>query len=502
MTLVVQDTSFNPKSQLEMKTKFYYRWWFITICFLSIYLLPAGIILWILKTRNLQKETLHLETELEKATRRYENLKSTLDEEWGKIENQNFELAQQREELRKSEAQVKGLKEQAEWIATSAEKEAASKLEQAEIKANTMIANAERKVANLSATAKAIKNTIDGYGDEYLIPASNVIDGLADYFGFSEASAKYKEAKASTKHMIKDGEAATCEYIEEQKNNTACEFVIDAFNGRVDSAISKVKTGENFGKAKQAILDAFAIVNNQGQAFRNARITDKFLESRLEELRWAVILLELKKKEQEEQREIKERMREEARLAAEIAKAEKEARKEEQRIREAEAKLSQALDTATAEQRERYENELKELREKLKIAEDKFGRAKSMAELTKSGFVYIISNIGSFGQQVFKIGMTRRLEPEERIHELGNASVPFPFDIHAMIYSKDAPALENRLHEIFDDKRVNKVNLRKEFFRVPIEEIRNALNNEGVENVKFTLIAQAEEYRETLNLQK
>lgn len=500
-----------------MKTKFYYKWWFITLCFLSIYLLPLGIILWILKTRNLQKE-------LGAVNERYENLKDGIEAEWAKIKSENIEIAKNQEQLRIKETEIQALrasavtivedatnkanhivaeaKDQADSIVIDAQNKATSRLEQADIKASTIVANAERKISALTSAIRAMKNTIEGYGDEYLMPASNALDGLAEHFGFSDASKKYKESRSVTKRMIREGEAAICDYIEGQKNKTACDFVIDAFNGRVDSAISKVKSGENFGKSKQAILDAFAIVNNQGQAFRNARITNNFLNARLQELRWSVVLLELKKKEQEEQREIKERMREEARLAAEIEKAEREARKEEQRIREAEAKLSQALETATSEQRERYENELKQLREKLKIAEDKFGRARSMAELTKSGFVYIISNIGSFGQQVFKIGMTRRLEPEERIHELGNASVPFPFDIHAMIYSKDAPALENRLHEIFNDKRVNKVNLRKEFFRVPIEEIRNALNNEGVEDVKFTLIAQAEEYRETLNLQK
>ena len=215
-----------------------------------------------------------------------------------------------------------------------------------------------------------------------------------------------------------------------------------------------------------------------------------------------MVLLELKKKEQEEQREIKERIREEAKIAAEIEKAEKEARKEEARIKEAEAKLSQALLTATAEQRTKFESELNELRAKLKIAEEKFSRTRSMAELTKSGHVYVISNIGSFGQHVFKIGMSRRLEPAERIKELGNASVPFPFDIHAMIYSKDAPSLENQLHEIFNENRVNKVNLRKEFFNVPIEKIKEALAKLEVPNVRFTLFAQAEEYRETLNIEK
>ena len=124
-----------------------------------------------------------------------------------------------------------------------------------------------------------------------------------------------------------------------------------------------------------------------------------------------------------------------------------------------------------------------------------------MAQLTRAGNVYIISNVGSFGEEVFKIGMTRRREPMDRIWELGDASVPFDFDVHAMIYSEDAPALERMLHTEFDDLRINKVNFRKEFFRLPLERIRNAVVTKNL-NASFTLVAEAREYRETLALDK
>lgn len=464
-----------------MKQKFYYRWWFIALCCISGFFLPVGVILWILKTRSLQKELEKIITPQEIIDKAKEESQSIIDK--AKKESQSI--------IDVAKVNASKLVEQAE-----------NQAEQAEIKANATIANAERRLANLTSASQAIKNTIEGYGDEYLIPASSVLDGLAEHFGFSDASKQFKDAKTQAKLMIKQGAAASCDYVEENRRKTACAFIVDAFNGKVDSIISKVKSGENYGKCKQSVLDAYSLVNFQGATFRNTRITEEFLKNRLEELKWAVVLLELKKKEQEEQREIKERIREEAKIAAEIEKAEKEARKEEARIKEAEAKLSQALLTATAEQRTKFESELNELRAKLKIAEEKFSRARSMAELTKSGHVYVISNIGSFGQHVFKIGMTRRLEPAERIKELGNASVPFPFDIHAMIYSKDAPSLENQLHEIFNENRVNKVNLRKEFFNVPIEKIKEALAKLEVPNVRFTLFAQAEEYRETLNIEK
>src|SRR5690606_35776606 len=132
----------------------------------------------------------------------------------------------------------------------------------------------------------------------------------------------------------------------------------------------------------------------------------------------------------------------------------------------------------------------KELTEKLKLAEEKSQRAISMAQQTRAGHVYIISNIGSFGEDVLKLGMTRRLEPMDRIRELGDASVPFTFDVHAMIYSEDAPTLERKLHHYFNHQRVNKVNYKKEFFRVGLNEVKEFLESENI-SAKFTLKAEA-----------
>ena len=124
-----------------------------------------------------------------------------------------------------------------------------------------------------------------------------------------------------------------------------------------------------------------------------------------------------------------------------------------------------------------------------------------MAQQTKAGHVYIISNEGSFGHDVYKIGMTRRLEPLDRVRELSSASVPFAFDVHAFIWSEDAPALETMLHKKFALAQVNKVNFRKEFFRLPLSEIRAELDNSGI-NVKWTITAEASEYHESLAIEK
>ena len=147
-----------------------------------------------------------------------------------------------------------------------------------------------------------------------------------------------------------------------------------------------------------------------------------------------------------------------------------------------------------------YIDKIQELEEKLRALQADKDNVLEREQNTRAGFVYIISNIGSFGERIFKIGMTRRLEPMDRIAELSSASVPFPFDVHAMIFSEDAPGLETILHQHFDSDRVNKVNPRKEFFRVDLDEIKKVVLENHNATVKFVDIPDATEYRETLRM--
>lgn len=243
------------------------------------------------------------------------------------------------------------------------------------------------------------------------------------------------------------------------------------------------------------------MVNFNGKAFRDARITEGYRDVRVGELRWGVAVVVLREKDREDQRAIKEHIREEEQARREYEKAMQEAAKNEQKLQAAMAKARAELEKATAEQKTRYEQQLAELSTKLEEAEAKSQRAVSMAQQTKSGHVYVISNIGSIGDDVFKIGMTRSLESLERVRELGDASVPFSFDVHAMIYSEDAPGLENALHKKFNELRINKVNARKEFFRVGLAAIRKVAQELGVK-ASFTLKSEAQEYRESLAMEK
>ncbi|MGC4002554.1 MAG: GIY-YIG nuclease family protein [Pirellulales bacterium] len=158
-----------------------------------------------------------------------------------------------------------------------------------------------------------------------------------------------------------------------------------------------------------------------------------------------------------------------------------------------------ALKKALAAAKGMHTAEIEVLEQKLAEAEAKSQRAVSQAQLTKSGHVYVISNIGAFGEELFKIGMTRRLEPQDRVDELGDASVPFPFDVHLMISTDDAPALENALHREFHKKRLNKVNLRKEFFRVRLDEVIEVVKNNFGE-VSYRADAEALQYRNSLKM--
>lgn len=353
--------------------------------------------------------------------------------------------------------------------------------------------------AKMKDKIKALKNVIEGYGNQYIVPSSSVLDDLADDFGYTEAGQELKKAREKTKVIVKNGLAADCDYVENNRRTTAIDFVTDAFNGKVDTILATVKS-TNYGILKQKILDAFTLVNSLGEPFKNARITDNYLQARLEELKWAVATTELKEKEKEEQRVIKEQIREEERARKEYEKAIKEAAKEEALLNKMMEKAKLQLQEASEQQKAKYEAKLIDLQKKLQEAEEKNQRALSMAQQTKSGHVYIISNIGSFGENVYKIGMTRRLNPLDRVRELGDASVPFSFDVHSMIFSNDAPKLENELHKIFSNHQVNKVNSKKEFFRVNIKDIREQLENMGIE-AKWTMLAEAKEYRESLAIE-
>ncbi|HFQ4928704.1 TPA: DUF4041 domain-containing protein [Vibrio vulnificus] len=273
-----------------------------------------------------------------------------------------------------------------------------------------------------------------------------------------------------------------------------------AFNNECEAAIANC-TWKNVTKMEERIKKAFIAINKLNES--NAiYITEFYLMEKLKELQLTYEYREKKQREKEEQAEIKAQMREEAKVEAEIKKAEEEAIKEEKRYHKALEAARKELEKASDELKAELEKQIVHLQANLEEAEKKHQRAQSMAEQTKQGHVYIISNIGSFGDDVYKIGMTRRLEPMDRVRELGDASVPFTFDVHAMIHTDDAPMLEKKLHDRFDGQRLNMINRRKEFFGVSLEEIKCAVNDFTGQSVEFIETAVAQDYYETQAMNK
>ena len=293
------------------------------------------------------------------------------------------------------------------------------------------------------------------------------------------------------KDRLKNGENFQLQFLK---------LMLRAFNAESDALISKV-TWKNLELQTKRIEASFDSINEIGSKYHFCSISTFYKKLKIEELQCVYEYEEWKQKEKEEQRRIREQMREEERAQVEIEKAKAQAILEEIRYQKALEKAQSEVEQANEKQKEKLNKEISELMLRISEMEEK-KRKLSQAELTKTGHVYIISNIGSFGENIYKIGMTRRLEPMDRVKELGDASVPFPFDVHGMIRTTDAPKLENALHKLFDQRRLNLENNRKEFFNVTIDEIQESLKgiSEKLDlraDLQLTMIAEAKQFRQS-----
>ena len=297
-------------------------------------------------------------------------------------------------------------------------------------------------------------------------------------------------AVCTTKWTVSDSEAKGLAVVNRYKK-----LMLRAFNGECEALISKVKWN-NVNQMKERMQKLFDAINKLGDGF-NVYIVSTYLDLKQKELILEYEYQSKRQQEKEDLRRAQEELREEEKAKKEFEQAQREAEKEEITFQKALEKARKEVEQATGERQDKLLTQIEKLEQELKEAHEKKERALSMAQQTRRGHVYVISNIGSFGENVYKIGMTRRLEPLDRIRELGDASVPFKFDIHALIYSEDAPKLENELHKIFNNRQVNMINYRKEFFKVSIDEVEKAINDNDV-NAEFIRVPEAMEYRETM----
>lgn len=316
---------------------------------------------------------------------------------------------------------------------------------------------------------------------------------------------KLQNIRDKQKAMIKNKTATihNTSYIVDGDKKKGKEFILDtvklslrAFNNECDNIITKTKFN-NVEKSAERIKKIYKEINSLTD-MQHVSIKTEYLNLKIEELYLKYEYECKKQEEKEEQQAIKERMREEAKVLKELEAARKKIEKEETHFSNAIKDLNNKLEKADDKEKNTLLEKIRELENKLKEVEDSKKDLANREQNTRAGYVYVISNIGSFGENVYKIGMTRRLDPMDRVRELGDASVPFKFDVHAMIFSEDAPALENALHKKFENKSVNKVNLRKEFFNVSLEEVKKEVIKNHNATIEFTMLAEAQEYRESL----
>ena len=264
-------------------------------------------------------------------------------------------------------------------------------------------------------------------------------------------------------------------------------LMLRAFNGECDVIIDHVSF-LNFDSSKEKIKKSAESINSIGSRM-NISISDKYIALKLNELTVAYDYQQFKQAEKERIRQIREDEREKAKLERELQERRAKIIKDQKHVANELSALSSRLESASPEESATIQSRIAELNEYTQKLQSDLANVAQREQQARAGYVYIISNIGSFGENVYKIGMTRRLDPQDRVDELGDASVPFRFDVHAFIFSEDAVTLENALHNAFASRRVNLVNLRREFFHVTLDEIEAC--------VKQNFSETAQEYRES-----
>lgn len=389
------------------------------------------------------------------------------------------------------------------------------------IEINNMINTAKMELDKIKNNINNSKKQLNLINDE-IIKKQNDIDALNididmmdfaiytpkyDCMNSQEYSDKIKDIRNKQKKMIKDKKALSFSdewTLDGSKakgramNNDNMKMYLRAFNNECDVLISKVKFN-NFDKIKERIEKCADALDKLNQRNRIS-VTWEYKQLKINELHLVHEYNVKKQEEKEAIRAAREEEREQAKLQKEIEEVRKKTLKEQAHYENAKQKLLEQLANADINIIDDIKSKILEIDTKLEELSNNLNDIDYRESNQRAGYVYVISNIGSFGEGIYKIGMTRRLDPQDRVDELGDASVPFTFDVHAMIFSDDAPKLESALHTAFEDKKVNMINGRKEFFKVSLDEIEKVVRENHDKLVEFKKDADAEQYRETIKL--
>lgn len=490
------------------------------------------------REENLEFALLEKEEELSMLRQERDNLSNEIETQRGKIESLQEQISWMNINAR-NEQQAKDLlreaKKEADAILKKASDDAETKLNFANADADVILYKAkmfytnERKmweeeqkrreesiksykkesesiISQAYSTKKLIMNGVDV--DEFLLSIGmynamreNILqeDTLAELTEALGELRKNLKANLSAQKKFKKGHDGMSYYL---KGSNASRF-FHTGAGAYATMVFDVVSGNIISKVTEDGLEAsfekLAALKQLCEYHSNLTSYAEYIRLKTEELKLVNDIHIIREKKKEEQRRIKERLADEMKAQKEFERELKRAQKDEDNARRAleAAQLEAAKQKADKERYAKLQEQIEKLQAALKDAEERNQRTISMAQQTRSGWVYIISNIGSFGEGVYKIGLTRRPDPMVRVFELGDASVPFPFDVHAFIFSEDAPALETALHQAFGKQKMNSVNGRKEYFRVSLDEIKQKVKELGYD-VEFEDYAYAPQFRDSV----
>ena len=451
------------------------------------------------KLKEAEQDAAYLRNELavqkEKSESEIQTLNQTISELKEKSESEIQALNQTITELNEKllpehntievlEAKILALKEQ-----ETAKTEKLNKLSEKLKKINNDITEKKKELIELD--------------DEILFQSYSLFKPMYDFSSSEVYKLQLDSIREQQKAMIKDKSAV--DFFDgwtvdgskskgRKMTNDNIKMILRCFNTDCENAIDRVKYN-NIDSMRNRIKKSYETLNKLNEV-NQISIRPSFLELKMSELQVAVEYALKKQDEKEEQKRIRQELREQAKLQKELEEARKNIVKEQQHYSNALTKLNTQLESDLSEEQKNNLLEKKqEVEEQLQKLQKSLENVDYRAANQKAGYVYIISNIGAFGENVYKIGMTRRLEPMDRVDELGDASVPFNFDVHAMIFSEDAPKLEAALHKAFEDKKLNMINTRREFFHVTLDEIEQVVKENYDKTVEFVKTPPAEQYR-------
>lgn len=381
-----------------------------------------------------------------------------------------------------------------------------NKSESIEIKIETN--KRENELLNYEIIRK--KDELLALDDEISLESFALYKPQFEFTNSEEYKKRLQEIRTAQKEMIRSKTAAygSSNFTMNNKKSEGkkvidnmVKLVLRSFNNECDYCVDNVKFN-NIHLHKARIEKSFDALNKLAEIM-TIKIRPDYRNLKLDELSLAFEYQQKKQEEKEEQKRIREELREQARLEQEIKQARVKIEKERKHHEKALSELHKMLNTGLSEiEIQEINNKIIEINNNLENLKKEESVVDYREKNAKAGYVYIISNIGSFGEGVYKIGMTRRLEPMDRVDELGDASVPFAFDVHALIFSDNAPDLENKLHQHFFKNRLNKINNRKEFFKADIKEIEKVIKENYDKIVDLIEFAPAEQYRESLLIEK